>query len=101
MKSLSEIVSSCKVAPARLTALKSGIGRYVEEVGYLKLQILQEETRRLVLALMADRRRDALVYAIFDHPPAVVAGDALVNPKVGVQGLGNNRRLSPVLGSRP
>jgi Asp-tRNA(Asn)/Glu-tRNA(Gln) amidotransferase A subunit family amidase len=47
---------------------------------------------------MADRQLDALVYATFDHPPAVVARDALVNPKIDVQGLGNNRRLSPVLG---
>lgn len=98
LKSLSEIVNSGKVIPARVGALRSSIGRSVEESGYLKLLLLQEETRRLVLALMADRRLDALVYATFDHPPAVVASDALVNAKTDIQGLGNNRRLSPILG---
>ena len=88
LKSLSEIVFSGKVVPARMAALKSSIGRSVQEVGYLKLLLIQEETRRLVLGLMADRQRDALVYATFDHPPAVVASDALVNPKVDIQGLG-------------
>ena len=98
LKSLSDIVSSGKVVPARVGTLKSSIGRSAEEPGYLKLLLLQEETRRLVLGLMADHRLDALVYATFDHPPALVASDALVDPKVDIQGLGNNRRLSPILG---
>ncbi len=98
LKSLSEIVASGKVVPARVVALKGSVGRSVGEVGYLKLLLLQEETRRLVLALMAERQLDALVYATFDHPPSVVATDALVNPKIDLQGLGNNRRLSPVIG---
>jgi Asp-tRNA(Asn)/Glu-tRNA(Gln) amidotransferase A subunit family amidase len=68
----------------------------VEEPGYLKLLLLKEELRRQVLALMSDHRLDALVYATFDHPPALVEPDALTNPKVD-QALGNNRRLSSVL----
>jgi amidase len=98
LKSLSEIVSSGKVVPARLGTLKSSIGRTVGEPAYLNLLLRQEETRQLVLAIMADQRLDALVYATFDHPLAIVASDALVNPKIDIVGLGNNRRLSPVLG---
>jgi Asp-tRNA(Asn)/Glu-tRNA(Gln) amidotransferase A subunit family amidase len=98
LKSLADILASGSVIPARVAALKSNLGRSVEEVGYLKLLLLQEETRQLVLALMADRNLDAVVYATFDHPPALVAVDALTNPKTEIQGLGNNRRLSPVLG---
>lgn len=98
LNSLADIVSSGKVVPARVETLKSSIAHSIEEPGYLKLLLLQEETRRLILALMADHRLDALVYATFDHPPAIVPSDALVNPKLNIQGLGNNRRLSPILG---
>ena len=47
---------------------------------------------------MADHRVDALVYATFDMPPALVAADALTNPNIDLHGLGNNRRLTPILG---
>jgi Asp-tRNA(Asn)/Glu-tRNA(Gln) amidotransferase A subunit family amidase len=48
---------------------------------------------------MADHRLDAVVYATFDHPPGVIAEDLLSNPDPrDIAGLGNNRRLSPVLG---
>ena len=98
VKSLAEILRSGKVVPARATTLRSNLGRSTNETGYLKLLLLQEETRQLVLALMADNHLDALVYATFDQPPAFVTPDALTNPKIELQGLGNNRRLSPVLG---
>jgi amidase len=58
----------------------------------------QEELRKQVLALLADLTLDALVYATFDHPPALVAEAALTNPKIDIQGLGSNRRLSAVTG---
>jgi Asp-tRNA(Asn)/Glu-tRNA(Gln) amidotransferase A subunit family amidase len=34
----------------------------------------------------------------FDVPPALVAADAMTNPIIDLQGLGNNRRLAPILG---
>ncbi|MCU1330153.1 MAG: gatA 6 [Bryobacterales bacterium] len=98
LKSLADILASGSVVPARVAALRRTLGRSVEEAGYLKLLLLQEETRRLVLNLMAQRDFDAIVYATFDHPPAVISADALTNAKTDLQGLGNNRRLSPVLG---
>jgi hypothetical protein len=58
----------------------------------------QEELRKQVLALLPDLTLDALVYATFDHPPALVAEAALTNPKIDIQGLGSNRRLSAVTG---
>ncbi len=98
VKSLSDIVNSGKVVPARVRTLKVNLGRSTREVGYLELLQRNEETRQLVLSLMADHRVDALVYATFDMPPALVAADALTNPNIDLQGLGNNRRLAPILG---
>ncbi|MFL6446145.1 MAG: amidase family protein [Bryobacteraceae bacterium] len=98
VKSLSEIMNSGKVVPARARTLKASHGRSTKALGYLELLQRNEETRQLVLSLMADHRVDALVYATFDMPPALVAPDALTNPNVDLQGLGNNRRLAPTLG---
>ena len=64
----------------------------------MELLLRNEETRQLVLSLIADHRVDALVYATSDMPPALVAADALTNPNTQFQGLGNNRRLAPILG---
>jgi Asp-tRNA(Asn)/Glu-tRNA(Gln) amidotransferase A subunit family amidase len=48
---------------------------------------------------MADSRLDALVYATFDYPPAVIRSDVLTNPSfTDVADPGNNRRLAPILG---
>ena len=48
---------------------------------------------------MADDRLDALVYATYDHPPALIRPDALTNPSfVDLADPGNNRRLAPMLG---
>jgi amidase len=60
---------------------------------------VQEETRQLVLALMADQKLDALMYATFDHQPGVIADDVMTKSVVDdFAGIGNNRRLSPLLG---
>jgi len=60
---------------------------------------LREETRQIVLQLMADNRLDALVYATYDYPPAVIRPDALTNPSFAdLADPGNNRRLAPILG---
>lgn len=98
VRSLLEILNSGKVVPARARTLRVNVGRSTKEIGYLELLLRNEDTRQLVLSLMADHRVDALVYATFDMPPALVVADALTNPNTDLQGLGNNRRLAPNLG---
>ena len=45
------------------------------------------------------RSADALVYATFDQQPGIIPPDILTNPDPrDIAGLGNNRKLSPVLG---
>lgn len=98
VKTLAEILQSGKVVPARATTLRPSLGKSTKDAGYLDVLTLQEQTRQIVLAVMADNRLDALVYATFDQAPALITADALINPKIDLQGIGNNRRLSPVLG---
>jgi Asp-tRNA(Asn)/Glu-tRNA(Gln) amidotransferase A subunit family amidase len=99
VKTLREILLSGKVTPFRATQLMNSVSRSTEDAGYLKILQLAEETRRLVLKLMADNQLDALVYATFDHQPVVIPRDILSNPDPrDIAGLGNNRKLSPVLG---
>jgi amidase len=98
-KTLREILLTGKVVPSRSTRLITNVGRTKDEPGYLKILLLREETRQIVLQLMADHRLDALVYATFDYPPAVIRPDALTNPSFAdVADPGNNRRLAPILG---
>jgi Asp-tRNA(Asn)/Glu-tRNA(Gln) amidotransferase A subunit family amidase len=48
---------------------------------------------------MADQKLDALMYATFDHQPGIIAADVMARSVVDdFAGIGNNRRLSPVLG---
>ena len=99
VKTLREILLSGKLVPSRATGFMGNVGKSTDELGYLQLLQLKEEMRQVVLARMADLKLDALVYATFDHQPAVIAPGALTNPKVeDVTPIGNNRRLSPVLG---
>ena len=52
-----------------------------------------------MFSLMADSRIDFFLSATFDHLPGIIAGDVMTRPVVpDAAGLGNNRRLSPVLG---
>jgi Asp-tRNA(Asn)/Glu-tRNA(Gln) amidotransferase A subunit family amidase len=97
-KTLSEILLSGKVAPARARVLAGVLGHTTDEAGYLQLLLMQEELRRAVLASMADQRLDALVYATFDHSPVKIPPDAMTRTVIDSTGPGNNRRLSPVLG---
>lgn len=98
-KTLREILLTGKVVPSRAARLITNVGRSTDEPGYLKILLLKEETRQIVLKRMADNRLDALVYATFDHPPALIAPDALTNPKFAdLADPGNNRRLAPMLG---
>jgi len=98
-KTLREILLTGKVVPSRSTRLIANVGRTTDEPGYLKVLLLREETRQIVLQLMADNRLDALVYATYDYPPAVIRSDALANPSFSdLADPGNNRRLAPILG---
>jgi amidase len=99
VRTLREILLSGKVTPFRSTQLMNSVSRSTEDAAYLPILQLAEETRRLVLKIMADNRLDALVYATFDRQAGLIAPDILsnANPK-DIAGLGNNRRLSPVLG---
>ena len=98
MKTLSEIMLSGKVVPARARTLILTLGHTTQEAGYLQLMLMKEELRVAVVKAMADERLDALAYATFDHPPPCIPDDALTNPLVDLPGRGNNRRLAPVLG---
>jgi amidase len=98
VKTLNEILLSGKVVPARARTLIAVTGHSTGEIGYLQLMLMKEELRQSVLKAMADERLDALVYATFDHPPAKIPSDALTSATVDATGVGNNRRLAPVLG---
>src|SRR5437867_1195996 len=98
-KTLREILLSGKVVPSRSARLMTNVGRTTDEPAYLKVLLLREETRQIVLQLMADNRLDALVYATFDYPAAIIRPDALTNPSFAdLADPGNNRRLAPILG---
>src|SRR5437667_2672992 len=98
VKTLSEILLSGKVVPARAGVLMNVIGHSTAEFGYLQLLLTGDELRQAVLVGMADQRLDALVYATFDYPPMRIPADALTRTTIDSTGPGNNRRLSPVMG---
>jgi amidase len=76
----------------------SSIGRSTEDPGYLQIMLSVEDTRQVVLGIMADNKLDALVYATYDHQPTEIPADAMTNASLDATGIGNNRRLSPILG---
>ena len=99
VKTLRDILLTGKVVPWRASQLMANVGRSTDEAGYAQVLLAKEETRQIVLRLMADNHLDALAYATFDHQPTLVAPDVLTNPdtKDGAA-LGNNRYLAPSLG---
>jgi Asp-tRNA(Asn)/Glu-tRNA(Gln) amidotransferase A subunit family amidase len=97
-KTLSEILLSGKVAPARARVLMGVLGHTTDEAGYLQLLLIKEELRQAVLTAMADQRLDVLVYATFDRSPVTIPPDAMTRTIIDSTGPGNNRRLSPALG---
>ena len=98
-RTLREILLSGRMVPSRARTLISAVGRSTNDTGYLQVLRVQQETRQLVLALMADHKLDAFMYATFDHQPGVIADDVMTRPVVDdFAGIGNNRRLSPVIG---
>jgi len=97
-KTLREILLTGKVVPSRSARLMSNVGKTTADPGYLQVLLLKEETRQIVLKLMADHRLDALVYATYDHQPSPIPSDALTTPKFAdLADPGNNRRLAPIL----
>ncbi len=98
VKTLRDILLSGKVVPSRVRSLMDNVGKSTTDSGYLQIVRSVENTRQIVLGLMADNRLDALVYATFDHQPAKIAPDVMTRSVVDdVSGLGNNRRLSSIL----
>ena len=79
-KTLREILVSGKVVPWRARTLLDTVGQSTDQPGYLKVVAAKEETRQLILKIMADNQLDALVYATFDHQPTLIAPDVLTNP---------------------
>ena len=75
----------------------SSVGRSTEDPGYLQILLSVEDTRQVVLGIIAENKLDALVYATFDHQPAEIPSDAMTNPSLDTSRIGNNRRLSPIL----
>ena len=99
VRSLRSILLSGVVTPWRAAGLLDVVGRSTEDAGYLPILQARERLRRHVLTAMADHELDALAYATFDHPPALIAPDVLRNPRTAdAYALGNNRYLSPVIG---
>jgi Asp-tRNA(Asn)/Glu-tRNA(Gln) amidotransferase A subunit family amidase len=97
-RTLSEILLSGKVAPARARVLMGSLGHTTDEAGYAQILAIREELRQAVLVAMADGPLDALVYATFDHSPVRIPPDATTRTTIDSAGPGNNRRLSPALG---
>jgi amidase len=98
VKTLRDILLSGKVVPSRVRVLMGSIGRSTDEAGYLQILRSVDDTRKVVFSLLADQRLDALVYATFDHPPAVIGAGDMTDPQLDTTGVGSNRRLSPILG---
>ena len=97
-KTLREILLSGKVVPWGAKTLLDNVRRSTDQPGYLRVLLAREETRQLILKIMADNRLDALVYATFDHQPTLIAPDVLTNPDTKDEyRLGNNRFLAPAL----
>ncbi|MCY4658468.1 MAG: amidase family protein [Acidobacteria bacterium] len=99
VRTLRSILLSGVVTPWRAAGLLDVVGRSIDDAAYLPILQARERLRRSVLAAMADHELDALAYATFDHPPALIAPDVLTNPRTAdAYALGNNRYLSPVIG---
>ncbi len=99
VRSLSEIaVSEIVTARRRYDHLRA-LNRSTEDLAYLRSMAAREELRQLVLDVMAHNDLDALVYATFDHSPAVIPDDVLTDPDAEDDyAKGSNRSLSPAMG---
>jgi Asp-tRNA(Asn)/Glu-tRNA(Gln) amidotransferase A subunit family amidase len=96
-KTLREILLTGNVLPSRARALMNVVGHSTDEPGYSDIVRLNEDTRQLVLGIMATQRLDALVYATGDHSPDRIAPDVMTNPNEGDTRRGSNRTLAAVI----
>lgn len=69
---LREIVDSPLVIAKRRDELGRTLGRTTGEAAAVKQAAAREELRNYILKVMADNRLDALLYATYDHAPALV-----------------------------
>ncbi len=69
---LREIVDSPLVIARRREELGRALGRTIDDPQAIKQARVREELRDLVVKVMADNRLDALIYATYDHAPAIV-----------------------------
>jgi amidase len=69
---LREIVDSPLVIAKRREELGKTIGRTADEPAAVKQAQAREQLRTLILQVMAEHRLDALIYATYDHAPALV-----------------------------
>jgi len=98
-RTLKEILLAGGVTPSRARALMSYVGRSTSEADYGAVLQYREAQRVALLKVLADLQLDALIYATYDAPPAVIPADALTNARaVDGYGRGDNRGLSPSLG---
>jgi Asp-tRNA(Asn)/Glu-tRNA(Gln) amidotransferase A subunit family amidase len=95
VRTYQDIVLSPDVMPSRKARLLEGVGHTTHDLGYLEQMVAREELRQTVLKAMADHHIDALVYATFDHEPAIIPPDFMTVKTVSQRG--NNRTLAPML----
>ena len=69
---LREIVASPLVIAKRREELGRSLGRTADEPDAIKQANAREQLRTFILKVMADQRLDALIYATYDHAPALV-----------------------------
>jgi amidase len=98
VRTLRDILLSGEVLPSRARVLMNSVGKSTDDAGYTHVQRIAEKLRQTVLTLMADHRLNALVYATFDYQPALIGSDVMTRLSADDDRLGNNRRLSPVIG---
>jgi len=98
-RTLQEILLAGGVTPSRARALMTYVGRSTSDADYGAVLQYRDAQRVALLKVMADLQLDALIYATYDAPPAVIPADALTNPRAADgYGRGDNRGLSPSLG---
>jgi amidase len=88
LRTLRDILDRPEVHPRRRQELQRALGHSTAEIGYLEERQARDRLRINLLALMAEERLDALIYATYDHAPA----------EVPVSTPGSNRRLASLVG---
>lgn len=97
VESFREIAVSDLVTPRRQNALRNAMNRSTSSIEHLSAQAARQELKQVVFQVMAANELDALVYATFDHSPAVIP-EGVLDGVTDDYGQGSNRGLSPWLG---